>query len=114
MTIPEKIKIRNGLKAFAKKIGKQPLTIAYLGASNTALEVGWRPVVQKWINKTFNPKGRHTEINASIGGTDSLTGAFISSDIIREKKPDLVFIEYSQPDINTFYKKQELLLAGNI
>lgn len=106
------VNIRRGLPFLAEKAGRQALTIAYLGASNTALEAGWRPAVQKWIDENIEPLGQHTEINASIGGTDSLTGAFMSSGMAEENRPDLVFVEFSQPDINTFGKSRELLACS--
>ncbi|MBD3296918.1 MAG: hypothetical protein GF392_06070 [Candidatus Omnitrophica bacterium] len=106
------LKIRDGFTSLAGKTGEKPLTIAYLGASNTALETGWRPVVQDWINRHIKPQGEHTEVNASIGGTDSLTGAFESSRMAEKNEPDLVFVEFSQPDSNNFVESRELLACS--
>lgn len=76
------------------------LTVGYFGGSvtngtgstNSSLN-SWRAITRDWLSSQF-PNATVTERNASIGGTGTLFGVFrIEKQYIKEKAPDLNFIE---------------------
>ncbi len=83
------------------------LTVAYFGGSVTAgtglqgadVEMySWRGLTRDWLKDNF-PQAKITELNAAIGGTGSLYGVFRADDmLIKEKAPDLTFIEFAIND----------------
>ena len=81
---------------FAKASAGKPVTIAYFGGSITA-HPGWRPQSFKAIQEMF-PSSKMTMINASIGGTGSVVGAFRADRDLVRHNPDLVFIEFAVND----------------
>jgi lysophospholipase L1-like esterase len=96
--VPAKLwHLRDGLgNVFAKLEAGGEVRIAYIGGSVTAAG-GWRVQTFDWLEKRY-PKCKLVHINAAIGGTGSDLGVFrLKKDVI-DKKPDLVFIEFSIND----------------
>ena len=93
----KELRVRGGLpNVFAKLRKGQDVTIAYFGGSITA-HPGWRPMTFEWFQKQF-PNAKLTMLNASVGGTGSLVGAFRADADLVSRKPDLVFIEFAVND----------------
>ena len=81
---------------FAKAAAGKEVRVAYLGGSITA-QGGWRIKTLEWFQKQY-PKAKVHEINAAIGGTGSMLGAFrLQHDVLRHK-PDLLFVEFAVND----------------
>ena len=57
----------------------------------------WRARTREWLRET-NPDVRVHEVNASIGGTGSMFGAYRCDEELSQYHPDLVFIEYATND----------------
>ncbi len=93
----QEIQMRGGLpNIFAKLERGEPATIAYFGTSVT-FPPGWRAMTFDWLQKQF-PKAALKMVNASLGGTGSLVGAFRADKDLIATKPDLVFIEFAGND----------------
>jgi len=94
----QEIQVRGGLPNFFAKLnrGQKNVTIAYFGTSVT-VQPGWRVMSFEWFQKQF-PKTNMTMINASLGGTGSLVGAFRADKDLIPCKADLVFIEFAGND----------------
>lgn len=91
------LRARGGLpNIFAKLERGEAVTVAYFGGSITA-HPGWRVQSFDWLQKQY-PKARLTMLNASLGGTGSLVGAFRADTELIAFKPDLVFIEFALND----------------
>lgn len=91
------IQVRDGIGHVMEKIraGKE-VAVAYFGGSITEME-GWRTLSFEWLQKEY-PQTRFRMIDAALGGTTSALGVFrLGADVI-EKKPDLVFIEFTSND----------------
>jgi hypothetical protein len=95
-TIPEELRVRDGLPHFFAKLKSGgPVRIAYLGGSITAAR-GWRPKTFAWFQSHY-PNAELIEINAAISGTGSDFGACrIVSDVLTQD-PDLVFMKNRVP-----------------
>lgn len=81
---------------FAKAAAGGQLRVAYLGGSITA-QPGWRVKTLKWFQQQY-PDARVTEINAAIGGTGSMLGAFRLQQDVLQHHPDLLFVEFAVND----------------
>ena len=92
----EQFKIRNGLRLFEKKADRKKICVAYLGGSITLAE-GYRIKVTQWLREQW-PEVEVSQINAGIGGTGSVLGAFrLENDVLRYN-PDLIFVEFAVND----------------
>ncbi len=88
------------LNTLYKLQNDKALTVGYFGGSVTAgsgasnaNDKSWRGLTRDWLRSTFSD-ATVTEVNASIGGTGAIFGVFrADQDLIKEKAPDLVFIE---------------------
>lgn len=89
---------------YAKWVHGEPITVAYYGGSVTygtgasnPSEKTWRALVTRWLEE-HHPDGEVKEINAALGGTGSMLGAYrVERDVI-PYQPDLVFIEFAIND----------------
>ena len=88
---------RDGLPNVAAKLkAGQPVRIAYLGGSITAV-AGWRVKTLAWFKQQY-PQAAISEINAAIGGTGSDLGVYrVGFDVLKHK-PDLMFVEFAVND----------------
>ena len=104
--------IRSGMPNFMAKIGAgQPVNVVYFGGSITEAKKGWRTFSCDFIKKLF-PNAKINEINAAIGGSDSLFGlARIQRDVLVHK-PDLVFCEFAVNDKNFSYTTSKHAAEG--
>ncbi len=81
------------------------LTVGYYGGSVTvgsgssdASLFSWRALTRDWIRDTF-PEANVIERNAAIGGTGMIYNIFrAEKDFIKDKAPDLIFIEMAIND----------------
>lgn len=93
----EEVHVRKGVGNFLAKIeAGEPVTVAYLGGSITAMS-GWRNMTTDWLGKTW-PKAKVTEVHAAIGGTGSGLGVFRLDHDALSKNPDLLFVEFATND----------------
>ncbi|MEN8254411.1 MAG: GDSL-type esterase/lipase family protein [Verrucomicrobiota bacterium] len=92
----------------------QPVVVAYLGGSitegaTTYPMVGtdtfdpetdsWRALGYDWLRERFEQKpGQFLQVNAAIGGTPSLLGAYRLEQHVLREKPDMVFVEFAVND----------------
>ena len=89
----------------------KPIVIAYLGGSitegaTTWPDAGfdpekdsWRALSYEWLRDRFEQEaGQFSQINAAIGGTPSLLGAYRLEQDVLSEKPDLVFVEFAVND----------------
>ena len=91
---------RNGLPNFFRKLkNHEPVTIGYLGGSITEA-AGYRVQTEKYFKETY-PGSVITTINAGVGGTGSVLGAFRVGPELLRYHPDLVFIEFAVNDSET-------------
>ena len=104
------------------KSGK-PIVIAYLGGSITCGAItfpvtgtnavnnyydfatyipekdSWRALTYEWLRNQFEQKtGQFRQVNAAIGGTPSLLGAYRLEQDVLSENPDLVFVEFAVND----------------
>jgi len=113
-------------KFIQKAQSGEPVVIAYLGGSITegattypvtgtnalgeAIDYtaydsekdSWRALSYEWLRERFEQtQGQFRQVNAAIGGTPSLLGAYrLEQDVLGEK-PDLVFVEFAVNDTNS-------------
>ncbi len=90
---------RNLVTFFDKCRAGGPVKVAYIGGSITA-QNGWRPFTTKWLREQFADIDIE-EVNAAIGGTGSLLGAFRLGKHVLRSDPDLLFVEFAVNDRNT-------------
>ena len=93
----KEVQIRDGIGHVMEKIraGKE-VTVAYFGGSITSME-GWRTLSFDWLQREY-PQAKFKMVDAALGGTSSSLGVFrLGADVI-EKRPDLVFIEFTEND----------------
>lgn len=90
---------RTGLPHVFSKVRCEegPVRVAFLGGSVTSKADCWRPQVMGLL-RTRYPAVEWEEINASLGGTGSLFGAFRVDRSVLAYKPDLLFVEYAAND----------------
>ena len=88
---------RQGLPNFFAKVSANgEVRVAYLGGSITA-QAGWRPKTLAWFQQQY-PHAKVSEINAAIGGTGSMLGAFRLRHDVLQFHPDLLFVEFAVND----------------
>jgi hypothetical protein len=88
---------RDGLgNVFSKLQAGGPVTICYFGGSITA-QPGWRVKTFDWFKQTY-PQAKLTQIDATIGGTNSEHGVYRCGQDVLAFKPDLVFVEFAVND----------------
>jgi lysophospholipase L1-like esterase len=93
----QEFQLRGGLPNFFAKVQRgEDTTVVYFGTSVSA-QPGWRVMTFEWLQKQF-PKTKLTMVNASLGGTGSVIGAFRADKDLIAAKPDLVFIEFAGND----------------
>lgn len=90
---------RNLVTFFEKCRAGGPVRVAYLGGSITA-QNGWRPFTTQWLREQYKD-AEIEEVNAAIGGTGSLLGAFRLQKHVLQHDPDLLFVEFAVNDRNT-------------
>jgi len=90
---------RNLVRFFNKCRAGDPVKVAYIGGSITA-QNGWRPFTTKWLKEQFGDT-EIEEVNAAIGGTGSLLGAFRLEKHVLQSDPDLLFVEFAVNDRGT-------------
>lgn len=87
--------VRNGLPHFFKKAASgEPLTIAFIGGSNTQGMQCYRPQTARYIQSMF-PAVAMKAINAGVSGTGTDLGACRLHDQLLKYNPDLVFVEFA-------------------
>ena len=100
---------RDGWPHFFSKVRQEeeePAVVGFIGGSVTANDC-WRPKVMELLRRR-HPTVNFTEINAAVGGTGSLFGAFrVDQDVIGYQ-PDLVFIECAINDVASTHKVRPL------
>ncbi len=84
---------------FAKMARDGEVRIGYLGGSITA-QPGWRVKTLQWFQQQY-PNVKVSEINAAIGGTGSMLGAFRLQQDVLQHHPDLLFVEFAVNDSGT-------------
>ncbi len=88
---------RGGLpNVMAKLNAGEPVRIAYFGGSITA-QAGWRVFSFEWFGQQW-PAAELTQIDATIGGTNSEHGVYRYQQDVLSKDPDLVFVEFAVND----------------
>ncbi len=93
----EEFQLRGGLSHFIAKAARgEALTIAYFGTSVSA-QPGWRVMSFESLQKRF-PNAKLTMLNASLGGSGSIIGAFRADRDLIAAKPDMVFVEFAGND----------------
>lgn len=88
-----------------KNVDNEKFTIGYIGGSVTngtgasdENNTSWRGLTRDWIKSSF-PNADIVDINAAIGATGSIYGLYrADSHLIKEKAPDLCFIEFAIND----------------
>ncbi len=88
----------------------EPFTVGYFGGSVTSgtgssssNNKSWRALTREWIKSGF-PGASVTEVNAAVGGTGSVFGVFrADKQFIKDKAPDLCFIEMCVNDTYDSY-----------
>src|SRR6476660_3508046 len=90
---------RAGLSSLADKLTTQPCKIAYLGASVTAQQAGYRPLLHQWFIEQSGQA--HEAIHAAIGGIGSAAGVFLMDDLVVRRKPHLCLIEFTTGDVSS-------------
>ena len=91
---------RGGLPNFYRKLAEgKPVKIAYFGGSITSQD-GWRTQSLAYFRELY-PKAEVNEINAAIGATGSVFGAFRLKTHVLRHKPDLIFVEFAVNDFRT-------------
>ncbi len=97
--IAEAIRVttRSGLpREVAVGLRTAPVTIAYLGASVTAQQHGYRARLHAALCSALGQP--HRSINAGIGGIGSISGAFLADDLVVAHRPALCFVEFTTGD----------------
>ena len=91
---------------YARLTTAKKLNVGYFGGSITkgvgasnASTTSWRALTTSWLKTNF-PAANITEVNAAIGGTGSVFGAYRLVDDLKLKtiQPDLLFIDFAIND----------------
>ena len=91
---------RRGLGTIRDAIRLRPFNIGYLGASVTAQRSGYvAPLHAELVRRTGQA---HQAIVAAIGGLGSISGAFLMDDLLRDRTPDLCFVEFTTTDVEGY------------
>lgn len=78
-----------------------------VGPNGFDIENPWRKLTSEWLREQY-PDAEITDSGRWIGGTTTLTGAFLSKSVIKQTKPDLVFISYAINDLAQKYSTSQL------
>jgi len=98
--------VRNGVRHSAERMSRgRAMTVAFIGGSVTAgsgasdaEHAGYRALTCQYLQEWF-PQTAFTFVNAAIGGTDSVYGAFrLKEDAFGRGTADLLFIEFAVND----------------
>lgn len=98
--------VRSGLRRSAERMNRgEATTVAFIGGSVTAgagasdaESTSYRALTCKYLQDRF-PRTAFTFVNAAIGGTDSVYGAYrLKEDAFGRGVPDLLFIEFAVND----------------
>lgn len=103
---------------YRKLTADKNLTVAYIGGSVTVgtgadyKTEAWRALTTKWLQTEFG--ANVTEINASVGGSSALWALGRLQKAVIDKKPDLLFIEFSVNDnyCDFTYAQSAALMEG--
>ncbi len=90
------IEARSGSHNMPEQLKWRMGRIAYLGASVTAQQEGYRSQLHLKLVQHFDRP--HLPINAGIGGVGMIGGAFLMDDFVIARRPDYCFIEFSTAD----------------
>ncbi|MCL6459473.1 MAG: SGNH/GDSL hydrolase family protein, partial [Gorillibacterium sp.] len=98
--------IRGGMRTAAQKLhSSEEMTIAFIGGSVTegagasdGENTSYRAITCRYLEQRF-PAVAFTFINAAIGGTDSVYGAYrLGQDVLQYGPIDLLFVEFAVND----------------
>jgi hypothetical protein len=93
---PPFVRPRAGLGDLPDRLRSRDCTIAYMGASVAMQKEGYRPRLHELICRRT---GRaHAHVPAALGGTGTITGAFLADEWVLRRRPDLAFVEYATFD----------------
>ena len=90
------IAARGDVRGAWRRLQERPGVVAYLGASVTAQQDGFRPRLQGRLEEVFaSPR----MITAGIGGVGSMAGLFLMDDLVLRHHPDLCLVEFLTADM---------------
>lgn len=89
-----------GGQALAQIMRQDTVKLAFLGASISigyhASPNGYGRCFPDFLEEYFRTAGKQVEaVNMAVSGTNCLTGMMITQLLVKEQKPDIVFVEYS-------------------
>jgi hypothetical protein len=87
---------RAGLGDVPDKLRSQPCTIAYLGASVTLQRDGYRPRLHSALQEATGQE--HRSVTAAMSGSGSISGAFMTEDLVLSREPELCFVDFTSRD----------------
>lgn len=97
---------------------QKEFTIGWLGGSITAGAGSssqsncYRELVMSWFRENF-PNKQVNELNAAMGGTGSVLGAFrVYDELLKGKSPDIIFVEFAVNDAGTPEKSCVAAMEG--
>jgi hypothetical protein len=97
LVAPSFVRPRAGLGDVPERLRSRDCTIAYMGASVAMQKDGYRPRLHELICRRT---GRvHAQVPAALGGTGTVTGAFLADEWVVRRRPDLAFVEYATFDV---------------
>ncbi|QHI70775.1 SGNH/GDSL hydrolase family protein [Tichowtungia aerotolerans] len=119
-------------KFLQKAESGEPVTVVYLGGSITRGATAWplsgtdaqgkpfdftsydrekdswRTLTFEWLRHRYEQTpGQFRQVNAAIGGTPSLLGAYRLEQDVLSKNPDLVFVEFAVNDAYASFKTRD-------
>jgi len=94
--LPDWIIPRAGLGTVIQSLYERECSIAYLGASVTAQQEGYRIQLHQRLVEHF--QRHHRAINAGIGGVGTITSVFLMDDLVLVHRPHLCVIELTTGD----------------
>ena len=90
------IRARSGSKNFPAQLHARLGRIAYLGASVTVQQQGYRPLLHLKLVELFDRP--HLPVNVGIGGIGVIGGVFLMDELVLRRRPAYCFIEFSTAD----------------
>lgn len=94
---------------FDKLRAGKTVSVAYLGGTTTAgfdAKTPYRTHVANWLKQQY-PQAKLNELNAAVAGTGALYGALRARRDVIAYKPDLVFLDFAQPESNDAPENEE-------
>lgn len=88
---------RDGLGPAGSRLGAEPGTVAYLGASVTVQRDGYRPRLHGMIERRTGHE--HRDMPAGMGGVGVVSVVFLMDMLLFPKSPDLCLVDYSSADL---------------